>query len=109
VSELTYEGALLCDGPGRDYIVAGMPLEKGFEIGVMMPDFASNKVSSYRLKCEGTASIEGKECLKVVIANVENTAERTVIWFDAKSRSPLQIEQVIPALQNATLTMKRGG
>jgi dipeptidyl aminopeptidase/acylaminoacyl peptidase len=109
VSELTYEGALLCDGPGRDYIVAGMPLEKGFEIGVMMPDFASNKVSSYRLKCEGTASIEGRECLKVVIANVENTAERTVIWFDAKSRSPLQIEQVIPALQNATLTMKRGG
>lgn len=104
---LEFEGALLCDGPGRDLIVAAMQLEEGPEVVVSSPDLMSQKVNRAILKLEGTEELNGKNCLKISVTDVENQAAKSLYWIDVETRQPLKVEQILPALGNAKFTRTR--
>jgi dipeptidyl aminopeptidase/acylaminoacyl peptidase len=103
-SELTYEGALLCDGPGREAIIASLPLSEGKEIVVAVPDMGKSKMGLARVKVEGIEEVSGKPCLKITVTDVENEAAKSTLWVDAESKSVIQTEQILPELGNATMT-----
>lgn len=102
--DLPYSGAFLCDGPGQDAIIGGLPLKEGYEIVANVIDLSSMKLELHRLKVEGTTITDEGTFLKVTISNVENPAQRTTFWLDPDSRTTRRSEQVIPALGGAVLT-----
>lgn len=106
-AEVEFDGALLSDGPGREALVGGLPLDEGDALVVMMVDMAGLKVSPRRIKAEGTDQVDGQPLLKISITGVDNPAEKTTIWLDPESRQAERVEQVLPALGNATLSMQR--
>lgn len=101
---LEYEGALLCDGPGQEAIVAGLPLEDGYQLVVNVVDLTGMKLQPYRLTTELSDTPEGGKQFKVVLSSIENPAQKTTLWLDAESRETRKTEQVLPAMGNAVLT-----
>jgi dipeptidyl aminopeptidase/acylaminoacyl peptidase len=106
-SELAYSGALLCDGPARDFMISGLPLEKGYELIVNMVDIPSQKIALHRLKVESIEDQDGMKLCEVSITHLDNPSQKTLIWLDAISGTCQRSEQVMPALGNAKLIMER--
>lgn len=105
--QLDFEGALLCDGPGRDLIVAALKLEENQSLVVAASDLMSQKISLCQLQQEGTEKLGERECLKISLTEVENQAAKTVFWIDPQTRQAIQVTQVVPALGNAKMTRVR--
>ncbi len=103
-AELTYEGALLCDGPGQEAIVQALPLKDGYQVNCNVIDLTAMKVETAQLKVEGSDSIDNQELLKVVITNVANPAQKTTLWLDPKTKTVVRTEQVLPQMGNAVLS-----
>ncbi len=106
-TELEFSGAILCDGPARDFIVGGLPLDDGYELVVNMVDIASQKIALHRLKVEGVEELDGKKMRKISITHVENPAQKTLLWLDPETGICQRSEQLMPALGNARLIMER--
>ena len=103
-NNLKYSGALLCDGPGLEAILQGLPLKEGYELAVNVADLPSMKVETQKLKVEGNEEFEGKTYLKLTLTNVENPAAKTTLWLDPKTKATVRCEQVLPQMGNAVLT-----
>jgi dipeptidyl aminopeptidase/acylaminoacyl peptidase len=105
--QLPVSGALLCDGPARDAIIASWPIDAIDSLVFSMLDPASMKIGQYRLAVAGMEKLEGREYVKLSIAHVEETSQRITLWLDAENRRVDRVEQLLPALGGATLTMQR--
>ncbi len=105
--ELTYEGALLCNGPGQEAIIRGLPLEKDYTLTAHQIDLSSMKLEKVQLQVEGVEVVDGKNYLKVLIRNLENPADKTTLWLDSETKEVQRSEQVMPAMGNAVLTKRR--
>lgn len=103
-TELTYDGALLCDGPGQEAILASMPLAEGKELVVFVPKLTNGKMGLARVKAEGQEEINGVPCLKITVSEVENPSAKLTLWVDSKTKSPVRSEQVMPEMGNAVLS-----
>lgn len=104
--EVAYTGALLCDGPGREAIIGGLPLEDKFETVVNVLEVSSMKMATYRLQVVGPESVDGRELLRVNLTNIENAAQQSSFWLDQKAKRVVRVSQVIPELGNAKMTMQ---
>lgn len=105
--ELTYEGAFLCDGAGRNAIISSLPLEPDYELVVNMAELTAMKVAPYRLRVVGLEKQEDVEFLKVELTSVENAAQQTTFLLDPQSKQIRQVKQIVPELGNAVMTMTR--
>lgn len=97
-------GALLCDGPGLEAIVQGLPVEEGYELVADTVDLAAMKLERMRLKVEGLETVDGSEYLKVLISSLDNPAQKTTLWLNPQTKQTQRSEQVMPAMGNAVLT-----
>jgi dipeptidyl aminopeptidase/acylaminoacyl peptidase len=105
--EVEFSGAMICDGPARDFLVASLPLDSGYEIVVQMPDLAKTSIATFRIKVEGNEREDGQEYVKVNITNIENEAQKTTLWINPESREVDRVVQILPALANAKLDYRR--
>lgn len=103
-TKLDYTGALLCDGPGMESIVAGLPIKDGYELAVNMVDLPGKKIEPHLLKVVGNETVGGKALTKITVTNIENPASKTTLWLDSKSKSIVRTEQVLPQMGNAVLS-----
>ncbi len=101
---LDAEGALLCDGPGLETIVRGLPLEQGYELIADTVDLASMKLDRVRLKVEENETVDSVEYLKVVVSSLDNPAQKTTLWLDPTTKQTKRSEQVVPAMGNAVFS-----
>ncbi|MEI8211224.1 MAG: S9 family peptidase [Planctomycetota bacterium] len=104
---IPFQGALLTDGPGRHYVLASLPLDSEKPLAVMVSDITTLKVSPSRIQIEGSEKLNGKPFLRISLTNLETPAQATHLWLDPTTRRIERIEQVIPSLGNAKLTMQR--
>jgi len=105
--QLPVSGALLCDGPARDAIIASWPIEAIDALVISMLDPASMKVGRHRISVDGTEKLHGRDYLKLSMANVDDSGQRVTLWLDSEKRRVDRVEQVLPALGGATVTMQR--
>ena len=105
--DVEYSGALLCDGPGRDYIISGMELTEDTNFVANVADLQTGKVQATRVQVIGTEESEGVTLSKVVLTNLELPAQKTTLWIDTKTKSVQKAEQVLPQLGNAVLEYVR--
>jgi dipeptidyl aminopeptidase/acylaminoacyl peptidase len=103
-STLSYQGALLCDGPGLEAILQALPLAEGYQLGVNVADLPSMKMETMLLKVVGSDTVDGQKLLKVTLIGVENPAQKTTFWLDPQTKIMVKSEQVLPQMGNAVLT-----
>jgi len=102
--EIPYEGAFMSDGAGFDHMVAALPLADDFELTFNMADMTTMKAKQVSLAVDGKEEVNGVQCWKVVVASLENENDRTTLWINPEAKYAEKMEQIIPAMANATVT-----
>lgn len=102
--EMNFEGAYLNDGPGSDLLIGGLPLTQGYTLNVEMPDMMTMKAKKVSLTCTGQESLDDKTYHVVEVVGHDNQNDKTTYWINTETKMADKIVQVIPAMQNATMT-----
>jgi hypothetical protein len=101
------KGAYLCDGPCMDCIIAGFNLKKGYELVFEIPDMTTMKAKQVKMTVDGNETVNGKDCVVVKVVSTENDQDKLTLWVNPKSGSAEKMEQMIPAMANAKMTISR--
>jgi hypothetical protein len=104
---MEYTGALLCDGPGRDFIISGMTLAYDMNLVVNVADMQTGKVQPTRIQVAGNEDWEGAALTKVTLTNLEVPAQKTTLWIDPTTKTVRKSQQVLPQLGDAVLEYVR--
>ncbi len=102
---LPVQGAFITDGPGLDYLIAGLPLQTGYTLTVEMPDLTMLKNKTVTVSVVGQESVQGIPCTRVHITNEENEADQIQLWINAERGYAEKMIQTLPAMGNARLTI----
>lgn len=105
--EVKNEGAVVSDGPGMDYLIAGLPLAKGYTLGFSTVDMMSMKSKKMALKVLDNEDVNGVSCVKVEVTSQDDPNDKTTYWIDTKQKLALKSTQTIPALMNAVMTVTK--
>jgi dipeptidyl aminopeptidase/acylaminoacyl peptidase len=105
--DMEYTGALLCDGPGRDFIISGMTLAYDMNLVVNVADMQTGKVQPMRIQVAGNEDWEGAALTKVTLTNLEMPAQKTTLWIDPTTKTVRKSQQVLPQLGDAVLEYVR--
>lgn len=104
-TEILMKGAYMNDGPGIDYLVAGLPLKRDYTVSFEMPDIMSMKSKQVMLKVTGEEEVNKVKCLKVELVSEENANDTTVLWINPSTKMAERMVQVIPGMGNAKMTI----
>lgn len=99
-------GAYIADGAGSDMLIARLPLAVGYSISYYGVDVMTMKAKQMVLNVLGKESWNGIETLKVSIVNADQEQEKTTLWIDPLRKLAVKVEQVIPSLNNAVMTIE---
>ena len=103
-SELKTDGLVLSDGAGLDFIIGRLPLAQGYQTSFYTVDASSMKLKQLMLDVVGKETLNGTECWKVNLTNIEQASDKSILWIDPKKLLAIKMEQTIPALGNAVMT-----
>ena len=98
------EGSYLHDGAGIDMLIARMPLKEGFESAFNLVG-DDGKPKLYQLKVLGREKMNGANCFKVELTNVDNTTITTVMWISPTQKMAYRIIVPLAALPGAKMTI----
>jgi hypothetical protein len=102
--EVPFSGAYLTDGAGFDTVIAGLPLQKDYQLVFEMPDMTSMKAKLVTLKVTGSEKVNTLDCLKVEIKANDNANDCTTLWINPTSKMAEKMTQIVPAMGNAKMT-----
>ncbi len=105
--EIPMAGAYLTDGAGYDLVIAGLPLKEGYTLSYNIPDAMTAKSKQVKLSVVGAEKFNNADCLKVEIVSVENSADKTTMWINPKTKLAEKMQSVIPAMGNAVMTITK--
>lgn len=99
---IEFDGAYLPECPGLDIIIGGFDLNPDFSLAFSMPDIMTMKPKQVILtvKDDGIYNI-------VEVVNHENENEITTYFINKSSKVADKIIQVMPAMQNAVMTITK--
>jgi len=101
INNIELKGAFLTSGAGYDMLIARLPLAVAYTISFYSLDAMSLKLKTMKLKVLGKENNKWK----IKINNVENEKEEIILLIDDNKKIATSVEQVIPAMGNAKLTM----
>ncbi|MFW5762392.1 MAG: alpha/beta hydrolase family protein, partial [Cyclobacteriaceae bacterium] len=102
--EMTFDGAMVSDGPGMDMIIAGLPLKEGYQLTFDMPNMTTMKPKQVYLTVEGKETVNGIETWIVNLVAADNENDKTTLWINPEAKLAEKMVQVIPAMGNAVMT-----
>ncbi len=105
--EIPIEGLAIADGPGFDYLLAGLEMKEGEEHSFFLADMMTMKAKQVVAKCTGQEDLDGKSCDVILVNNIENEKDQTKFWIDSNSKEAVKIEQIMPAMGNAKMTITK--
>ncbi|MBK8623129.1 MAG: S9 family peptidase [Saprospiraceae bacterium] len=105
--EIPFEGAYMNDGPGSDYIIGGLPLKEGYTLHFEVPDIMTMKAKKVTLTVKGKEDMNGVAYQKVEVVNQDNAQDITTYWIHPDTKAADKMVQVIPAYQNAVMTITK--
>jgi len=105
--EIPFEGAYMNDGPGSDYIIGGLPLKEGYTLHFEVPDIMTMKAKKVTLTVKGKEDMNGFAYQKVEVVNQDNAQDITTYWIHPDTKAADKMVQVIPAYQNAVMTITK--
>lgn len=99
---INFDGAFFADGPGMDVIIGSFDLKPDFSLAVGMPDIMTMKPKHVVL----TVKEEGDHHI-VEVTNHENDSDKTTYFINKHTKVADKIIQVMPAMQNAVMTITK--
>jgi dienelactone hydrolase len=105
ITEVAIKGLLLDMAPGFESVVAKMKIPTD-GLTVTSVDFSIMKSKTLEVSNEGEETIGGVVYHKTALVDYYNEADKTVIWADAAG-VVLKTESVVPAMNNAVVTVTR--
>lgn len=105
--DMDFGGAFMADGPGTDQLIGGLVLKPGYTLTYSIPDIMSMKAKKVILTVKDSEKIGDKTYHVVEVVSHENEADKTTYWINTATKMADKIVQVIPAMQNAVMTMVR--
>jgi dienelactone hydrolase len=104
---MKYNKAFLSSGPGYELLLPAMNLGVGEKLNVNMDDMQTMKTKVMIIENKGSEKKEGLDCSVFEVYAVENNKEKTTYYFNAKDNTLVFMESLIPAMNNAIITMKQ--
>jgi dipeptidyl aminopeptidase/acylaminoacyl peptidase len=105
--EVPFSGAYLSDGAGFDSVIAGLPLQKDYQLIFEIPDMTTMKAKHVTLKVIGNETVNNIDCLKIEIKANDNTTDCITLWINPTLKMAEKMTQIIPAMGNAKMTMTK--
>ncbi|MEO7263728.1 MAG: prolyl oligopeptidase family serine peptidase, partial [Ferruginibacter sp.] len=99
------EGIAFLDGAGSDMIIARFPLTPGYSTAFYVADGQVQKLKKIILKVTGNEMVNGINTTVVSLVNDDNANETTTLYIDPAKKMAIKLEQVLPAMMNARLTL----
>lgn len=103
---IKYTGAFLSSAPGFELLAAGLGLQKGKSIVVATDDMQSFKPKFVKIENKGEMDKDGVLCNVYEITDATNKNEKSTYYFRKSDGIMLFAESVVPAMNNAVITMK---
>lgn len=103
---IKYTGAFLSSAPGFELLAAGLGLQKGKSIVVATDDMQSFKPKFVKIENKGEMDKDGVLCNVYEITDATNKNEKSTYYFRKSDGTMLFAESVVPAVNNAVITMK---
>ncbi len=105
--DITTSGAYISDGPGMEYIIAGLPLNEGYSLVVDVPDLSTAKSKQMLLRVTGSELINKVKHWIVEVSALDNPAEKQTLWINSDTKDAYKIIQVMPSMGNARITITK--
>jgi dipeptidyl aminopeptidase/acylaminoacyl peptidase len=103
---IKFQGAFLASGPGYELLAANLGLKKGEQIIVATDDMQTFKPKFIRIENNGETNKDGIACLVYEITDATNKNEKSTYYFNKATGVLFYCEMILPAMNNAVLTMK---
>jgi hypothetical protein len=103
---IKHKGAFLSSAPGFELLAAGLGLQKGESIIVATDDMQSFKPKFLKIENMGEMDKDGILCNVYEITDATNKNEKSTYYFNKVSGVLIFAESIIPAMNNAVVTMK---
>jgi dipeptidyl aminopeptidase/acylaminoacyl peptidase len=106
VQSIKYKGAFLSSAPGFELLAANLGLKKGESIIVATDDIQTMKPKFIRIESLGEMDRDGVKCVVYQISDASNANEKSTYYFMVATGVMIYTESIIPAMNNAVLTLK---
>jgi dipeptidyl aminopeptidase/acylaminoacyl peptidase len=103
---IKYKGAFLSSAPGFELLAANLGLAKGESIIVATEDMQIFKIKFVSIENKGDENKDGVACAVYEITDATNKNEKSTYYFNKATGVLIFAESVIPAMNNAVVTMK---
>ena len=103
-NDVSIKGILLDMAPGFENILAKMTIPEGGIVATSI-DFNTMKAKTVEVKKGAQETIEGAVYDKIEILDFYNDADKTEIFINNETKEVLKMKQIIPAMNNAVLTV----
>ena len=90
-----------------DQLIGGLDLKPGNTLTSRIPDIMRMKAKKVILTVKDSEKMGDKTYHVVEVVSHENEADKTTYWINTATKMADKIVQVIPAMQNAVMTMVR--
>lgn len=105
-NEVAVKGILLDMAPGFENILAKMTIPAEGIVATSI-DFNTMKAKTVEVKTATQETIEGVVYDKVEVLDFYNDADKTEIFINPETREVIKMQQIIPAMNNAVLTITK--
>lgn len=103
---MKFSKAFMSSGPGYELLLPAMNIRQGDKINVNMDDMQTMKTKVMIIENKGTETKDGINCIVFEVYAAENNKDKTTYFFNANDNALVFMESIIPAMNNAKITMK---
>lgn len=103
---IDFKSAYIASAPGYELLMANMQLNKGEKVTLARDDMQAMKAQLITIENLGEKEIGDVKCEAILVTDSSNKNDKTTYYFTDNRKVLYQMESVVPAMQNAKVTMK---
>jgi len=98
------DGPLFADAAGANFAIGCLPLADGFSTAFRNFDVQKHKVKLMQLQVAGGETIGIFDTFKVELSSADGGPDKSTVWIDKETRTPVKISTLMAEMGGATLT-----
>ena len=98
------DGPLFADAAGANFAIGCLPLADGFSTAFRNFDVQKQKVKLMQLQVAGVETIGIFDTFKVELSSADGGPDKSTVWIDKETRTPVKISTLMAEMGGATLT-----
>ena len=104
--KIEFAGAFIASSPGYEILLANMDLAVGESVVVSTDDMQTMKTKMLLVENLGEQDFEGVKCEVITVSDASNKKDKTTYRFINNRQVLYHMESIVPAMNNAKVTMR---